>query len=55
MLIPVRKPVIASKFVVELWDWDADKDEICGSLFFDYADIFARPSGSYIWCNIYGP
>lgn len=55
MLIPVRKPVIASKLVLELWDEDDAKDEICGSLFFNYNELFARPSGSFFWVNVYGP
>lgn len=40
MNIPIKMPLIASKLIVKLYDEDATSDEICGSLIFDYKDLF---------------
>lgn len=55
MLIPVRTPFAGSNLIIKLFDWDASGDEIVGSLFFPYKEIFERPSGEIFWVNIYGP
>ena len=55
MLIPIRKPMIASKLVLELWDKDDNEDEICGSLFFNLSELFEKRSGYFFWVNVYGP
>lgn len=55
MNIPVKMPLMASKLIIKLFDYDSVDDEICGSLMFDYKELLSMKSKSLFWVNVYGP
>lgn len=55
MNIPVKMPLMASKLIVKLFDYDVSADEICGSLIFDYKKLLKMEKRSVFWVNVEGP
>jgi hypothetical protein len=52
--MPAQVPIMASKVILKLWDYDKLSDEVVGSLQFDIKNIIGPKNGKYFWKNIYG-
>ena len=47
-------PIVASKVILKLWDYDKLGDEVVGSLQFNVKNIIGPKNGKFFWKNIYG-
>jgi len=53
-LIPCQIPIMSSRVVMKLFDWDRINDEIVGSFIFNLKSILKDMNGKFFWKNIYG-